>query len=368
MLSTATVQSTDVKSETDTLETLDLDDTIKALEGEWNEEALTATPKALTAFWDASHDGFHDFLVSIGKIPLLREKELPTARLARQYVDFLEAVDNARTKLQQDGCSDFQKRQVWAEAGYSDVDAERLLTQGKRAAQRMVECNLRLVVAVAKKYSSPQVSIEDRVQEGTKGLMRAVEKFDPDKGYKFSTYAHWWIRQAITRSIAEQKRSIRLPLHVTEKLNRIGKVTHELKQSLQRTPTEVEIAAACELKVASLQTLRQHQQSIRSLNELVGEQQDGTELMDLVRDDQRDSEEQTDQALLAETLTELLETLEPKARAILRLRYGLEDGQTYTLSKIGEKLNLSRERVRQIEQKALQKLRKQKKALSDFFQ
>jgi len=281
-----TLNRTSLLTEAETLDQdLDLDASLNHASTDWDEPPQLTKQALFTSFLDGEHDGFHGFLQAMGKYPLLKEKELTTAKLARQYMDFLDAFDGAQTTLQQSSVTEPTEAAILATAGYTADAAQHLRTAGRRAAQRMVECNLRLVVTVAKKYTHPQVPIEERVQEGTFGLMRAVEKFDPDKGYKFSTYAYWWIRQAITRAIAEQKRAVRLPLHITKKQNRVNKATKALREALHRAPTEGEIAAACECTVTTIQALREYQQPIKSLNYRVGDQDDGTELADLIGDE-----------------------------------------------------------------------------------
>ena len=346
--------------------TLDLTVSFDALESE-QEPGKAYKQPLLPSFWVKEHDGFHDFLKSMGKYPLLREKELRCGQLTRQYIDFRDALANARTKLQQSGVTEPTEAAILAAAGYTPETAQHLRTAGRRAAQRLVECNLRLVVAVAKKYTHPHVTIEERVQEGTIGLMRAVEKFDPGKGYKFSTYAYWWIRQAITRAIAEQKSAVRAPLHISDKWRKVVKATKKLREELHRTPTEGEIAAACALSVVELAALREYQQPIRSLNYKMGEEEGGTELVDLIGDEQTETAvQQTEQSLLKEALQRLLDKLEPRERDVIKLRYGLEDGHSYTYAAIGAKLDLSHEGARQISQKAMKKLRRYQTGLDGF--
>ncbi len=301
-----------------------------------------------------TEDSIRIYLQEIGRIRLLRAEE--EIELARQIADLLD-LEYIRATLAED-LGRIPTDQEWAIA--SDIpnlrQFNRRLHIGRRAKDKMVQSNLRLVVSIAKKYMNRGLSFQDLIQEGSLGLIRAAEKFDHEKGYKFSTYATWWIRQAITRAIADQSRTIRLPVHLYETISRIKKTTKMLSQEMGRKPTEEEIATEMEMTIEKLRFIAKSAQLPISLETPIGKEED-SRLGDFIEADGETPEDEVSKNLLREDLENVLDTLSPRERDVLRLRYGLDDGRMKTLEEIGQIFNVTRERIRQIEAKALRKLR-----------
>lgn len=286
-------------------------------EEELSDEELAITAENVDAFAD---DSVRLYLREIGKIPLLTPEE------------------------------------------EADL-AQRIVKGDKKAKDKMVESNMRLVVSIAKRYGGRGLDFLDLIQEGNTGLLRAVEKFDPDKGFKFSTYATWWVRQAITRAIADQARTIRIPVHMVETINKVLRTTRKLTAELNREPTNEEIAKALDMDVEKIDYVMRIKQDIASLDASVGRDGDDEDsvLGDFVEDEERDSpEDSAAHQILKEQLSEIIATLTDREQKIIRLRFGIGGGRPHTLEEVGNEFDVTRERIRQIEAKALAKLRKNK--------
>jgi RNA polymerase nonessential primary-like sigma factor len=349
------------------------------------------------------------YLQDIGRVPLLkRDEEVQEAQQVQRHVSLLElraaAVKQGDAQVQQfvklieirdqltaqlahrPSLERWAKtaeitvfelksalkagKQCWAHlAGLEVGELEQIITVGTRAKEHMIKANLRLVVSVAKKYQNRGLELLDLIQEGTLGLERAVEKFDPTKGYRFSTYAYWWIRQGITRAIATQSRIIRLPVHITEKLNKIKKAQRKISQMRGRTASVEEIAQELDMTPEGVREVLMKVPRSVSLEIKVGKEKD-TELLDLLETEEVSPENHLVYESLQKDMRELLQDLTTREREVIELRYGFLDGKSYSLADIGRTLELSRERVRQIESKALQKLRqpRRRNQIRDYFE
>ena len=326
-------QIPDVPSNTDILDELytelaDKGVRISGKDDDWEEDEEEEKPTKVNESFidDISDDSVRLYLREIGKIPLLNPEEEIT--LARKVV-----------------------------AG------------DKRAKDAMAEANMRLVVSIAKRYVGRGLDLLDLSQEGNTGLLRAVEKFDPDKGFKFSTYATWWIRQAITRAIADQARTIRIPVHMVETINKLLRTQRRLTQDLNREPTNEEIAKEMELEIEKVEHIMKIKQDISSLDASVRDDEEDSVLGDFIEDeDTVTPEESATTQLLKEHVKDMLGILSDREQKILKMRFGLEDGKSHTLEEVGQEFSVTRERIRQIEAKALTKLRKHKdsKRLHDY--
>lgn len=292
-----------------------------------------------------SADPVRMYLREIGQVPLLTGPE--EVELAKRIERGLVAEDRlADLAASGDEIDSHERRQL-----------ERYRRDGERAKQELTQANLRLVVSIAKRYLGRGLAILDLVQEGNLGLMRAVEKFDYAKGFKFSTYATWWIRQAITRALADQARTIRIPVHMVESMNKVHRHQRQLLQELEREPTVEEIAEKVDMTPERVREILRISQDPLSLDSPVGEE-DGSNLADFIEDSQAVAPaDAAAQRMLGKALQEALDELSDREKAVVRLRFGLDDGQAHTLEEVGREFGVTRERIRQIESKTLAKLR-----------
>ena len=293
------------------------------------------------------------YLKEIGKVNLLTPEE--ELSLAKRMAD----GETAKEQLEEIGedIDEDTKKQI-----------DLLIADGEKAKKSLAEANLRLVVSIAKRYVGRGMLFLDLIQEGNLGLIKAVDKFDYTKGYKFSTYATWWIRQAITRAIADQARTIRIPVHMVETINKLVRVSRQLVQELGREPTPEELAKELNMPVDKVREISKISQEPVSLETPIGEEED-SHLGDFIPDEgASEPSEAASFTLLKEQLMDVLSTLTPREEKVLKLRFGIEDGRTRTLEEVGKEFNVTRERIRQIEAKALRKLRhpSRSKKLKDF--
>ena len=343
--------SIEIGSEEDILPEMpdDIDPPISEIEGIEEEELVD--PNALVESFSID-DPVRMYLKEIGKVALLSPEE--EILLAQK----MSAGNLAQEQLTEgEGLSQGESAQLRA-----------LVKEGEKAKQKLAEANLRLVVSIAKRYVGRGMLFLDLIQEGNLGLIKAVEKFDYTKGYKFSTYATWWIRQAITRAIADQARTIRIPVHMVETINKVIRVSRQLLQELGHDPSPEEIAAEMNMPVDKVREILKIAQEPVSLETPIGEEED-SHLGDFIPDEgASEPSEAASFTLLKEQLVDVLSTLTPREEKVLKLRFGIEDGRTRTLEEVGKEFNVTRERIRQIEAKALRKLRhpSRSKKLKDF--
>ena len=331
----------------------DADPPLEAME-DISEEEIVDPNSMVDSF--GTDDPVRMYLKEIGKVNLLSSDE---------EIELAQAMDAGNAAKEQ-----LAELQAAGEEIPAEVQAEldKAIKKGERAKQRLAEANLRLVVSIAKRYVGRGMQFLDLIQEGNLGLIKAVEKFDYTKGYKFSTYATWWIRQAITRAIADQARTIRIPVHMVETINKVIRVSRQLLQELGHDPTPEEIAGEMSMPVEQVREILKIAQEPVSLETPIGEEED-SHLGDFIPDeDASEPAEAASFTLLKEQLVEVLSTLTPREEKVLKLRFGIEDGRTRTLEEVGKEFNVTRERIRQIEAKALRKLRhpSRSKKLKDF--
>ncbi|MBN4001902.1 RpoD/SigA family RNA polymerase sigma factor [Nostoc sp. LPT] len=309
-----------------------------------------------------SSDMVRIYLQEIGQYPLLKpDEEIAYARQVQQMI----AIEQSKNQLTQQLDREPTMTELANAVEKTEAQIRAALHLGQKAKQKMVTANLRLVVSVAKKYQNRNLEFLDLIQEGAIGLQRGIEKFDPNRGYKLSTYVYWWIRQEITRAIAEQSRTIRLPVHLTEILTKIKKVQRESFQKLGRHATVEEIASALNLSKDKLREYLTASRTAISLNKQVGDEKE-TELGEILASDAASPEKLLTQELLSQDVAKFLEPLTPIQRQVLTLNFGLENDQHFNLAQIGQQLNLSRERIRQIQVKAISILRHRQNDIQEY--
>jgi RNA polymerase nonessential primary-like sigma factor len=302
------------------------------------------------------------YLQEIGRYPMLTaDQEIAYGRQVQQMM----AIEQRKNELAQQLEREATITELAIDADKTEAEIAQIQKLGQRAKQKMVTANLRLVVSVAKKYQNRNLEFLDLIQEGAIGLQKGIEKFDPNRGYKLSTYAYWWISQAITRAIAEQSRTIRLPVHLTEILNKIKKVQRESFQKLGRHASAEEIASALNISTDKLREYLTASRTAISLNKQVGDEKE-TELGEILADVGASPEKLLTQELLSQDVAKFLEPLTPIQRQVLTLSFGLENDQHFNLAQIGQQLNLSRERIRQIQVKAINILRHRQNDMQEY--
>jgi len=309
---------------------------------------------------DVSDDSVRLYLREIGKIPLLSSAE--ELDLANRIVENSETLNQVQAQL-----AEANESENDGDEGIEEEreDLKALAVKLSKPKDQMAEANMRLVVSIAKRYSGRGLDFLDLIQEGNTGLLRAVEKFDPDKGFKFSTYATWWIRQAITRAIADQARTIRIPVHMVETINKLLRTQRRMTQELNREPTIEELGKELEMEPEKVEYVIKIKQDITSLDAGVGRdgEDEDSVLGDFIEDeDGATPEDSAANQLLKEQVQSILSTLSEREQKIVKMRFGLENGKSHTLEEVGQEFAVTRERIRQIEAKALAKLRKHKDA------